>query len=98
MPLPAARSAERLTLGVRPEHLAIGDAGPNTIRGALFANENMGPEKLVTLERPDAARFTARIFTDEAIALGEDVTLSFETRHITLFDAEGRRIPADEGA
>ena len=54
----------------------------------------MGPEKLVTLERADAARFTARIFTDEAIALGERVTLSFETRHITLFDADGNRIPA----
>ena len=97
--MPRGARGGRLTLGVRPEHLSIGDAGPNTIRGALFANENMGPEKLVTLERPDAARFTARIFTDEVIALDEDVTLSFDTRHVTLFDAEGRRIPADgEGA
>ena len=90
---------QHLTLGVRPEHLSVGDAGPNTIRGKLFANENMGPEKLVTVERPDAARFTARIFTDDLIALGDDVTLSFDTRHITLFDADGRRIPgAGEGA
>jgi ABC-type sugar transport system ATPase subunit len=97
LPVPRAGTApgQHLTLGVRPEHLSIGDAGPNTIRGALFANENMGPEKLVTLERPDAARFTARIFTDETIALGEEVTLSFDARHITLFDAEGRRIPAE---
>ena len=68
LPVPRQRARvarQALTLGVRPEHLAIGDAGPNTIRGKLFANENMGPEKLVTLERPDAARFTARIFTDE---------------------------------
>jgi multiple sugar transport system ATP-binding protein len=98
-PLPVPRAAGTLggkvTIGVRPEHLAVGEAGPNTISGALFANENMGPEKLVTLERRDAARFTARIFTDEAIALGERVTLSFETRHVTLFDADGNRIAAD---
>ena len=101
LPVPRAGSVpgQHLTLGVRPEHLSVGDAGPNTIRGKLFANENMGPEKLVTVERPDAARFTARIFTDDLIALGDDVTLSFDTRHITLFDAEGRRIPgAGEGA
>jgi len=54
-----------LTLGIRPEHLAIaGDADRNTIHGHLFANENMGPESLVTIERPDASRVTARLFTD----------------------------------
>ena len=53
----------------------------------------------MTLERADATRFTARIFTDETIALGERVTLSFETRHIRLFDADGKRIaPDDEDA
>ncbi|WP_180901923.1 ABC transporter ATP-binding protein [Martelella soudanensis] len=92
------KSSNQLTLGVRPEHLAIGDAGPNTITGALFANENMGPEKLVTLERDDAARFTARIFTDDEIALGDTVTLSLRAEHITLFDAEGYRLKHDDEA
>ena len=98
LPVPKAAGTlgGKVTVGVRPEHLAIGEAGPNTIAGALFANENMGPEKLVTLERADATRFTARIFTDETIALGERVTLSFETRHIRLFDADGKRIPPDD--
>jgi ABC-type sugar transport system ATPase subunit len=100
--LPVPRTAGilggKLTVGVRPEHLRVGGAGPNTISGALFANENMGPEKLVTLERRDGARFTARIFSDEAIVPDATVTLSFETRHITLFDAEGKRIPAEDEA
>lgn len=94
----ALRSGNRLTLGVRPEHLAIGDAGANTITGALFANENMGPEKLVTLERDDAARFTARIFTDDEIALGDTVTLNMKAEHITLFDADGYRLKHDDEA
>jgi multiple sugar transport system ATP-binding protein len=90
-------SAREITLGVRPEHLAIATgAEANTISGALFANENMGPETLVTLERPDAARFTARIFTNNAITLPQDVTLSFTTEHVHLFGPDGLRLPHDD--
>ena len=91
----ALKTGDRLTLGVRPEHLAIGDDGANTISGALFANENMGPEKLVTLERDDAARFTARIFTDDELSLDKTVTLSMKAEHITLFDEDGKRLKHD---
>jgi multiple sugar transport system ATP-binding protein len=85
-----------LTLGVRPEHLAIaGDSARNTISGRLFANEHMGPESLVTIERLDLARVTARIFTDGEVAVSGDVRLAFDLEQITLFDAAGRRIAGD---
>lgn len=93
----ALETDSALTLGVRPEHLAI--ARPeqaNTIAGHLFANENMGPEALVTLERPDANRFTARIFTDDAMDLEGEVTLGFASQHVHLFDSEGIRLPLDD--
>ncbi len=88
-----SRSA-KLTLGVRPEHLSLASAA-NTISGRLFANENMGPESLVTLERADGSRVTARIFTDEHVDAGEQVSLGFSSDHISLFDSDGNRIPAD---
>ncbi|TCL68210.1 ABC transporter ATP-binding protein [Rhizobium sp. BK251] len=89
-----AAAAGRLTLGVRPEHLRIAREGDeNVIAGELFANENMGPESLVTMERADATRVTARIFTDDEIKVGKTVKLSFEAAHITLFDSAGARIP-----
>jgi ABC-type sugar transport system ATPase subunit len=84
-----------LTLGVRPEHLNVSGAGGNSIAGKLFANENMGPESLVTMERADASRVTARIFTDEHVEVGESVRFGFSTEHVTLFDGEGKRIPRD---
>jgi multiple sugar transport system ATP-binding protein len=40
------------------------------------------------------AGVTARIFTDDEIRTGDQVTLSFDTRHVTLFDETGARIPA----
>ena len=90
----AANSA--LTMGVRPEHLFIAEPGAaNSVTAPLFANENMGPESLVTIERADGSRLTARIFTDDHIALGESVTLGFATEHVHLFDGLGARIPAD---
>ncbi|MCT7378406.1 ABC transporter ATP-binding protein [Chelativorans salis] len=92
----ALESGKSLTLGVRPEHLSLASGGEeNTIAGQLFANENMGPEALVTLEREDAARFTARIFTDEMVALEGRVTLGFSSDHIHLFDERGLRLPLD---
>jgi ABC-type sugar transport system ATPase subunit len=89
----AMAGGRELTLGVRPEHLAVGRmSDANTISGKLFANENMGPESLITLERNDASRVTARLFVDDHVDVGDMVTFSFEARHASLFDAEGRRI------
>jgi ABC-type sugar transport system ATPase subunit len=80
---------------VRPEHLGIAEAGAvNTITAPLFANENMGPESLVTLDRGDSARVTARIFTDDHLDLSQVVTLGFSAEHVHLFDSTGKRIPA----
>ncbi|MHA6297053.1 ABC transporter ATP-binding protein [Devosia sp. CAU 1758] len=91
----ALSGGNRLTLGVRPEHLAIAaDGAANTVTAPLFANENMGPESLVTLDRGDNARITARIFTDDHLNVDKTVTLSFSGQHVHLFDGAGKRIPA----
>ncbi|WEJ34266.1 ABC transporter ATP-binding protein [Devosia sp. SD17-2] len=90
----ALATSENLTLGIRPEHLGIAAPGaPNTITAPLFANENMGPESLVTIDRGDSIRLTARIFTDDHLDIADIVTLSFSAEHIHLFDHHGNRIP-----
>lgn len=91
----ALAASSSLTLGVRPEHLGIATTGAdNTITAPLFANENMGPESLVTLDRGDSARVTARIFTDDHLDVSDTVTLAFSAEHVHLFDSKGLRIPA----
>lgn len=92
----AVGAGGRLTLGIRPEHLTIVEPGTmNSISAPLFANENMGPESLVTIDRGDSVRATARIFTDEHLDLSESVGLGFAPEHIHLFDGSGARIPTD---
>src|SRR5690606_31337399 len=91
----ALSGGKKLTLGVRPEHLAIAaDGAANTVTAPLFANENMGPESLVTLDRGENARITARIFTDDHLDVDKTGTLSFSDEHVHLFDGAGKRIPA----
>lgn len=89
----ALEAGAGLTLGVRPEHLRLAEPEAiNTISGKLFANENMGPESLVTFEREDASRVTARIFTDDHLEVAGAVRFGFEAEHATLFDGDGKRI------
>ncbi len=91
----ALAASNKLTLGIRPEHLDIAATGAaNTISAPLFANENMGPESLVTIDRGEGARVTARIFTDDHLSLESNVTLGFTAEHVHLFDSKGLRIPA----
>jgi ABC-type sugar transport system ATPase subunit len=95
-PVRAAMGAGRLTVGIRPEHLSIvASRTSNSVAGALFANENMGPETLVTVERQGGARLTARIFTDDALALRGTVTLGFDPAHVLLFGPDGLRLPRE---
>ncbi|WP_426125925.1 ABC transporter ATP-binding protein [Pararhizobium sp. PWRC1-1] len=90
----ATAAAAGMTLGVRPEHLRVAQTNDgNAITGTLFANENMGPESLVTIERGSHGRVTARIFTDEEVRMEQDVRLGFDAAHVTLFDSTGARIP-----
>lgn len=96
--LEKATARDKMIFGVRPEHLTIVDGSvEGTITGELFANENMGPEALVTVARTTESRLTARIFTDDVLELDNTVRLGFALRNIHLFDADGVRIPgADE--
>ena len=92
----ALETSSSLMLGVRPEHLSIATTtDPNTIAGKLFANENMGPESLVTIEREEGSRITARIFTDDQVDVGERVIFAFRAENAHLFDVEGKRILRD---
>lgn len=100
LPVPAAmRGAlreSRLTLGIRPEHLHLVEPGtPDALSGTLFTNENMGPESLVTIDRGEDQRLTARIFTDDALTVDGTATLGFELSRLHLFGPDGQRLPDD---
>ncbi len=81
---------ERLTLGVRPEHLKLGN-GTWSLGGQAYAIEPLGPESLVSIRVADHL-VTARIFGDEVPAVEGHTELAFDPTHVHLFGADGLRL------
>jgi ABC-type sugar transport system ATPase subunit len=96
IPLPAERrpdptehSGEAVTLGVRPEDLALADAPePGTITGQLVLAEVLGATTHLHVE-VGGRRLIATIPSGPSQAEGEALTLSVERRRLHFFAADG---------
>jgi multiple sugar transport system ATP-binding protein len=73
----------KLAFGVRPEHIALTDDG--TYRAEVLATEYLGTTQVVTLATGNG-ELKARIGSDQAARVGEQVGLSFRSEAVTLFD------------
>jgi multiple sugar transport system ATP-binding protein len=73
-----------LTLGVRPEHIALSDAAP--IRGRIFAVEYLGTNQIVTIDL-DRAKVKARLPARTAATVGDNVGLAFQAAKLVIFNA-----------
>jgi multiple sugar transport system ATP-binding protein len=101
LPLPAGLAAPaRVTAGVRPEHLALGDGDGTTVRvrATLVAAEPLGAETILTLDA-DGTPLRARSHGFDAPARGEVVPLHLAPSAVLWFDTEtGRALGAEGGA
>jgi sn-glycerol 3-phosphate transport system ATP-binding protein len=89
---PAVAPAEcaGMTLGVRPEHIALGfERG---VRAEVAATEYLGADSLVTC-RLGSATIAARVSGNVALKQGDPAWLSWAAGAQHLFEADGRRRP-----
>ncbi len=75
--------SQDITLGVRPEHIALDDAG--SLRGEVFGVEYMGAHQLLTVDTC-AGRVKIRVANDQKVDRGEQVGLRFNTESLVVFD------------
>ncbi len=95
-PLAERPASRKLTLGVRPEHIQLGEEG--SLRGKVFGTEYLGTTQIVTLET-DYGPVKARVSSSIAARAGETLGLSFISERLSLFDSEsGRAIPTGRQA
>ena len=81
-----------VTLGVRPEHLVAGAAGPFT--GAVELFERLGPLSFAHLGKAGAiGSVVAQLPSDRHITLGEAICFSAAPEDAHLFDAQGAAYP-----
>ena len=84
------RAGTPVSLGLRPEHISI-DAAGTTHRVEL--TEALGGVSYAYLQSVTGERLIVEERGDDRVAAGETIGLSFESRHLRLFDAgSGLRI------
>jgi ABC-type sugar transport system ATPase subunit len=93
-----ARDGDRLTLGVRPEHLVIGgtagDDGRPTIQVAVNLTEPLGGESFVYGALRSGEPVTIKQPGQVFIRSGAEIAASIDPALCHLFDGEGRALAA----
>jgi multiple sugar transport system ATP-binding protein len=88
LPRPAGKLPERLEVGVRPEHVVVGDSGDAGHAGEVLAVEPLGAEThLVVRVGGHDLRAQARGFATHG--RGDAVRVSILPERALVFDAEG---------
>jgi multiple sugar transport system ATP-binding protein len=87
-----AAAGSRVTLGIRPEHLLVGDTQQGyRLHAKLRHTERLGDESLLYLEvSPDAPLVTLRLEGDAKQAPGEAVDICLPAAECHLFDEAGK--------
>jgi multiple sugar transport system ATP-binding protein len=93
-----AGDGERLTLGVRPEHLVIGDGNGGgeraTVRAAVNLTEPLGGESFVYGSLQSGESLTIKQPGQVFIKSGAAIGVSIDPTLCHLFDGEGRALAA----
>jgi multiple sugar transport system ATP-binding protein len=84
------KAGEKVTLGIRPESLAIDPKG--SIDGTVAVVEHLGGETLVYVDIHNGQLVTAKSGASETAKVGQKVRLSTHTNEPHLFAADGRVI------
>ncbi len=76
-------------MGIRPEHISLGDAGTGQCDGTVDVLEYLGADTFVIIDGGVLGQITVRVIGDAALKPGEKVGLSFLAAETHFFDADG---------
>jgi alpha-glucoside transport system ATP-binding protein len=81
-----------VTLGVRPEDLALHSAGPVLLRGRVSIVENLGELVMAYVDLGGGEPLIVKLPGASAVKAGDEIALSADAARIHLFNAEGRAL------
>ncbi len=76
-------------LGIRPEHITLGDAGTGAIDGKIDVIEYLGADTFILLDCGEAGALNVRVAGDTKLKAGEIVGLHFDPAQSHFFNAAG---------
>ncbi|MBN9061992.1 MAG: ABC transporter ATP-binding protein [Rhizobiales bacterium 65-9] len=84
-------------IGVRPEHVTIASGGKAALEGEVRMIEHLGSDLFAHVKLDRAEELViARLDGQRTLKVGERIGLAPDIDHLHRFDAEGRRLTADE--
>ena len=92
LPVGSLAAGTRLTIGVRPEHLAIGAPGDFATTGLVEVVERLGESSFAHVRRADETLMVAEIRGRDTPSPGQTVTLSAPAVDVHIFDEAGRHL------
>ncbi|TEA63616.1 ABC transporter ATP-binding protein [Pseudomonas sp. CH235] len=78
-----------VTLGIRPEHLELAQAGDCTLQVTADVSERLGSDTFCHVKTNAGEALTMRVRGDLASRYGEQLNLHLDASHCHLFDADG---------
>jgi multiple sugar transport system ATP-binding protein len=87
-----ARPGSAVTLGVRPEHLDLGQGADAVIPATVRLAEHLGAETMLYLDGPDGAALAVRADGLSRAKVGDRVDVALHARSCHLFDEAGATV------
>jgi len=84
-------------IGLRPENIAVRNAGTTPVGGQVDLVEALGAETLIYVSTPGGAQFVSRQNDRTGLRAGDAVSLDIDASQAHWFDAAGH-VVAGQGA
>jgi multiple sugar transport system ATP-binding protein len=81
---------EDCTVGIRPEHLAVGENG--AIAGTIIATEMLGSDTIVFAKLQSGENVTASVRGIRSLQAGAGIRFSIDSRFVHVFDRSGNTL------
>ena len=90
------RPGDKVTLGVRPEHLIEGGGGDGELKGVVLVVERLGGATYCYLQLEGDSTLTAEVGGNSHVRVGERLALGVSSETCHLFDAGGLALEQTE--
>ena len=83
----------KVSLGIRPEHVVVGQDGAQSLAGTVAIVERLGTTTYLYLDRGDAQEFVAQAAADSVSRIGDRLAVGLPADALHLFDERGDALP-----
>jgi multiple sugar transport system ATP-binding protein len=88
-----ATPGQKVTVGLRPEHLMEGGGGASELKGRVIAVEHLGGETYIYLERAGGDPLVVKSGGDSRTRVDEMLPVGVPAAACYLFDQDGQAFP-----